>query len=309
MDVPVKRLFIACVLALPLAAQTPQQTLARDIFKQLIEINTTNSVGDNTLAAEAMAARFREAGYPDSDIQVLAPAPKKGNVVVRLHGTGTAKPILFIGHIDVVEAKRSDWSFDPFEFREQSGYFYGRGAQDMKGDSAILAAAFVRMKREGFRPSRDLILALTADEEGGPSNGVDWLVKNHRDLIDAEFCVNSDAGGGDIKNGTQRFMGLSAAEKVFLSFKLEVTNAGGHSSLPTKDNAIYHLADGLSRMDKFDFPVHLFDVWPSSRARPFAPTIDHRRLELGRDVSSSAQPAWDWRAVFPVRSLISENAG
>jgi acetylornithine deacetylase/succinyl-diaminopimelate desuccinylase-like protein len=260
MNVPVTRLLTGFALMLPLAAQTPQQTVARDIFKQLIEINTTNSVGDNTRAAEALAARFREAGYPESDIHVLVPVPKKGNLVVRLHGSGTAKPILFIGHIDVVEAKRSDWSFDPFEFREEGGFFYGRGTQDMKGDAAILVAAFLRMKREGFRPSRDLILALTSDEEGGPSNGVDWLVKNHRELIDAEFCVNSDAGGGDIKNGQRRYMGLSAAEKVFLSFTLQVTNPGGHSSLPTKDNAIYHLSDGLSRLGKFDFPVHLFDV-------------------------------------------------
>ena len=244
----------------PLLAQTPQQTLARDIFKQLIEINTTNSIGDNTRAAEAMAARFREAGYPDSDVHLFTPAPRKGNLVVRLHGTTTAKPILFIGHLDVVEANRSDWTFDPFVFREQDGYFYGRGTQDMKGDVAILVATFLRMKRENFRPSRDLILALTSDEEGGPSNGVDFLVKNHRDLIDAEFCVNSDAGGGDIKSGKQRYMSLAAAEKVFLSFKLEVTNPGGHSSLPTKDNAIYQLADGLARLEKFDFPVHLFDV-------------------------------------------------
>jgi acetylornithine deacetylase/succinyl-diaminopimelate desuccinylase-like protein len=260
----VRRLSIALALTIPLGAQTPQlkpqQTLAHDIFKQLIEINTTNSVGDNTRAAEAMAARFREAGYPDSDLRVLTPMPRKGNLVVRLHGTGSAKPILFIGHIDVVEANRSDWSFDPFVFREQDGYFYGRGTQDMKGDAAILVTTFLRMKREGYHPSRDLILALTSDEEGGPSNGVDWLVKNHRDLIDAEFAVNSDAGGGDIKNGKQRYMGLSAAEKVFLSFKLETTNPGGHSSLPTKDNAIYHLAEGLSRLAKFDFPVHLFDV-------------------------------------------------
>jgi acetylornithine deacetylase/succinyl-diaminopimelate desuccinylase-like protein len=260
----VRRLSIALALALPLGAQTvqltPQQTLAHDIFKQLIEINTTNSVGDNTRAAEAMLARFREAGYPESDLHLLVPMPRKGNLVVRLHGTGPAKPILFIGHIDVVEANRSDWSFDPFVFREQDGYFYGRGTQDMKGDSAILVTTFLRMKRAGFRPSRDLILALTSDEEGGPSNGIDWLVKNHRDLIDAEFSVNSDAGGGDIKNGKQRYMSLSAAEKVFLSFKLETTNPGGHSSLPTKDNAIYHLAEGLSRLAKFDFPVHLFDV-------------------------------------------------
>jgi len=260
----VKRLLFAFALMMRLTGEnpqlTPQQTLAHDIFKQLININTTNSVGDNTRAADAMAARFRDAGYSESDIRVLAPMPRKGNLVVRLHGTGVAKPILFIGHIDVVEANRSDWSFDPFEFREQDGYFYGRGAQDMKGDDAILVAAFLRMKREGFRPSRDLILALTSDEEGGPSNGIDWLLKNHRDLIDAEFCVNSDAGGGDIKNGKQRYMGLSAAEKVFLSFRLETRNPGGHSSLPTKDNAIYHLAEGLSRLATFDFPVHLFDV-------------------------------------------------
>ncbi len=248
-------------LTLPAIAQTPQQTLARDIFKQLIEINTTNSVGDNTRAAEAMATRFREAGYPEKDVHVLAPAPKKGNVVIRLHGSDSSrKPILFIGHLDVVEAKRSDWSFDPFVFLDQGGFFYGRGTQDMKGDVAILVASFLRMKREGFQPSRDLILALTSDEEGGPSNGVEWLVKNHRDLIDAQFCVNSDAGGGDIKNGQRRFMSLAAAEKVFLSFQLEVTNPGGHSSLPKKDNAIYHLADGLARLEKFDFPVELFDV-------------------------------------------------
>ncbi|HYA17048.1 MAG TPA: M20/M25/M40 family metallo-hydrolase [Bryobacteraceae bacterium] len=245
--------------ALPLAAQQQQQ-LARDIFKQLIEINTTDSIGDNTRAAEAMAARFRAAGYPESDIHVLGPAPKKGNVVVRLHGTGAAKPILFIGHLDVVEAKRSDWSFDPFEFREEGGYFYGRGAQDMKGDDAILVTTFLRLKAENFRPARDMILALTSDEEGGNYNGIDWLVKNHRDLINAEFCINSDGGGGEIRSGKHVSMQIEAAEKVFLSFRLEVTNPGGHSSLPTKDNAIYHLAGGLARLANFDFPVHLFDV-------------------------------------------------
>jgi len=249
------------VLLAPLCAQQqPQHQLAREIFKQLIEINTTDSVGDNTCAAEAMATRFRDAGYPASDVRVLGPVPRKGNVVVRLHGAGPARPILFIGHLDVVEAKRSDWSFDPFVFREQDGYFYGRGTSDMKGDDATLIATFLRLKREGFRPVRDMILALTADEEGGNSNGVDWLVKNHRDLIDAEFAINADSGGGDIKNGKRVFMSVQAAEKVFLSFKLETSNSGGHSSLPTRDNAIYHLADGLSRLAKFDFPVRLFDV-------------------------------------------------
>jgi acetylornithine deacetylase/succinyl-diaminopimelate desuccinylase-like protein len=253
--------FLAAVLAiLPLCAQSPDRKLAREIFQQLIEINTTDSSGDNTRAADAMAARFRAAGFPESDIHVLAPVARKGNLVVRLHGTGASRPILFLGHLDVVEARRADWPFDPFVFREQDGYFYGRGASDMKGDDATLVAAFLRMKRENFRPSRDLILALTADEEGGPANGVDWLVKRHRDLIDAQFCINTDSGGGHIKNGKPIFMAMQAAEKVFLSFKLEVTNNGGHSSLPTKDNAIYHLADGLSRLAKFDFPVHLFDV-------------------------------------------------
>jgi acetylornithine deacetylase/succinyl-diaminopimelate desuccinylase-like protein len=272
------------LLILPLCAQPPQRQLARDIFKQLIEIDTTDSIGDNTRAAEAMAARFRTAGFPERDIQVLAPAPRKGNLVVRLHGTGSARPILFIGHLDVVEARRSDWSFDPFVFREQDGYFYGRGTSDMKGDDAILVATFLRMKREGFQPVRDMILALTSDEEGGAWNGIDWLVKNHRDLIDAEFCVNSDGGGGDIKNGRSIYMSMQAAEKVFLSFKLEVTNSGGHSSLPTKDNAIYHLAEGLARLAKFDFPVRLFDVTRASfeRMAPFYPG------QLGADMKAVA---------------------
>src|SRR5215470_3249541 len=179
-----------------LFAQTPHQRLAREIFKELIEINATDSHGDNTRAADAIAARFRAAGFPESDIHVLAPRPKKGNLVVRLHGSGSAKPILFIGHLDVVEALASDWSFDPFQLREQDGYFYGRGTEDMKGGAAILVTTFLRLKSNGFRPARDLVLALTTDEEGGPANGIDWLLKNHRDWIDAEFCVNADSGGG-----------------------------------------------------------------------------------------------------------------
>jgi acetylornithine deacetylase/succinyl-diaminopimelate desuccinylase-like protein len=158
---------LALLAAASLCAQTPQQNLAREILKQLIEINTTASEGNNTRAAEAMAARFRDAGYPSSDIQVMEPMPRKGNLVLRLHGSGSARPILFIGHLDVVEAKRSDWSFDPFELREQNGYFYGRGTLDMKGSDAILVATFLRLKREGFQPTRDMILALTSDEEGG----------------------------------------------------------------------------------------------------------------------------------------------
>src|SRR5215831_11399185 len=177
-------LFVASGL---LAQSTPQQQLAREILKQLIETNTTDSIGDNTKAADAMATRFREAGYPTADVQILAPVERKGNLVVRLRGNGgpTTRPILFIGHLDVVEAKRTDWSFDPFTLLEKDGYFYGRGTLDMKGDDALLVTTFLRLEREGFVPPRDLILALTSDEEGGNSNGIQFLVNQHRDLIDA----------------------------------------------------------------------------------------------------------------------------
>ena len=280
------RIWSAFFLALPLLAQQPSP---RELLKQLIEINTTDSVGDNTKAAEAMAAHFREAGYPASDIQVLAPMPRKGNLVVRLRGANpAAKPILFIGHLDVVEANRADWSVDPFTLLEKDGYFYGRGTLDMKGDDATLIAAFLRLKREGFQPARDLILALTADEENGPVNGIQYLLKDHRDLIDAAFAINPDSGGGDIKNGKRIFMSMEAAEKVFASFKLEVTNPGGHSSRPSKDNAIYHLADGLSNLAKFDFPVHLFDV-TRSQLEQLAPFYEG---QLGADMKTiSADPA------------------
>ncbi len=219
-----------------------------------------------------MAARFREAGYPAAEVHLLTPMPRKGNLVVRLHGSGGAngpKPVLFIGHLDVVEAKRSDWSVDPFTLLEKDGYFYGRGTLDMKGDDTTLVTAFLRMKQNGFVPSRDLILALTSDEESGPSNGIEFLAKDHRDLIDAAFAINPDSGGGDIKNGKRIYMTMGAAEKIYASFKLEVTNAGGHSSQPSKDNAIYHLADGLSRLAKFDFPYAFStSIARSSSAQP-----------------------------------------
>jgi acetylornithine deacetylase/succinyl-diaminopimelate desuccinylase-like protein len=251
-----------------------------------------------------MAARFRAAGWAESDIHVLAPVARKGNLVVRLHGTGAARPILFLGHLDVVEANRADWPFDPFVFLQQDGYFYGRGTSDMKGDDATLVAAFLRMKREKFQPARDLILALTSDEEGGPANGVDWLLKQHRDLIDAQFCVNADGGGGHIKNGKPIFMAMQAAEKVFLSFKLEVTNSGGHSSLPTKDNAIYHLADGLSRLAKFDFPVHLFDV---TRAA-FERGANLYGGQLGEDLKRMVQNPDDAAAIARLSAIPLYNA-
>ncbi|MGC1499490.1 MAG: M20/M25/M40 family metallo-hydrolase, partial [Terriglobales bacterium] len=234
--------------------------LAHDMFKQLIEINTTDSVGSVTAAAEAMAQRFRDAGFPESDIHVLGPNDRKKNLVVRLHGSGMHKPVLLIGHLDVVEARREDWSTDPFKFVEQEGYFYGRGSSDMKDGDAIMSATLMRMKKEGYVPTRDIILALTADEEGGTSNGVDWLLKNHRELIDAEFVMNHDGGGVLSDHGKPIMMEVNATEKLYSDFVLTATNPGGHSSLPRPDNAIYELAAAITRIANYQFPFELNNV-------------------------------------------------
>jgi acetylornithine deacetylase/succinyl-diaminopimelate desuccinylase-like protein len=238
-----------------------EQRLAREIFQELIEMNTTHSAGDTTRAAEAMAARLRLAGFTESDVQVTGPGPRNRNLVARLRGAGRRPPILFLAHLDVVEARPEDWSMDPFKLTERDGFFYGRGTSDIKDGAAILVADFIRMKQDGFKPDRDLILALTAGEEsGGDYNGVEWLLTNRRDLIDAPYCINMDAGDPQIKNGKRVLRTVQATEKVYIDFDLEVRNAGGHSSLPTRDNAIYRLADGLARLARFDFPVRLNDV-------------------------------------------------
>src|SRR5438477_4955715 len=250
---PVLAVTALFVLALPIAnAQVDEATkqLSHDIFKELIEINTTDSVGSVTAAAEAMAKRLRDAGFADSDLQVLGPNDRKKNTVVRLRGTGKHKPVLLIGHLDVVEARREDWTTDPFQFVEKDGFFYGRGTQDMKSGDAIMSTTLIRFKKEGYVPDRDIILALTADEEGGTSNGVDWLLKNHRDLIDAEFVLNHDGGGVTTNHGKPEFVAVDATEKLYADYKLTVTNPGGHSSLPVPDNAIYHLAAGLGNRQR-----------------------------------------------------------
>jgi acetylornithine deacetylase/succinyl-diaminopimelate desuccinylase-like protein len=254
---------ISLLLAGPsILAQESDATnkLAHDIYKQLIEINTTDSVGSTTVAAEAMAQRLRDAGYPASDVQVLGPNARKGNLVARLRGTGARKPMLMICHLDVVEARREDWSMDPFQFIEKDGYFYGRGSGDIKDGDAILMAAMIRLKQEQFRPDRDIILALTADEEGGKFNGVDWLIKNHRDLIDAEFILNPDAGDFELDKGKKLLVGIQAAEKLYQDYDVKVTNPGGHSSLPGKENAIYELAAALTRLEHYQFPLELSEV-------------------------------------------------
>ena len=238
------------------------RALAQDIFKQLIEINSTDSVGSTTLAAQAMAQRLLEAGFPKADVVVLGPNDRKGNMVARLRGAPGSKlrPVLIIGHTDVVEARREDWTTDPFKFVEKEGYFYGRGTQDMKGQDAIAVTDFIRLKKEGFVPDRDIILALTADEEGGKSNGVDWLLKNHRDLIDAEFALNPDSGGVTTDHGKPLDLEFEASEKLYADYQVLATNPGGHSSLPKPDNAIYHVADALGVLEKSPFPFELNSV-------------------------------------------------
>jgi len=243
-------------------AQVPDQTkqLAHDIFKQLIEINTTDSVGNVTTAAEAMAKRLRDGGFAEGDIKVAGPNERKKNLVVRFRGTGKRKPILFIGHLDVVEALRSDWTTDPFEFIEKDGYFYGRGTEDMKEGDAILVTNFIRLTRAGYLPDRDLIVALTADAEGGSSNGVDWLLKEHRDWIDAEYCINLDGGEFEKDRDKRLLAGIQASEKVYVDFQFESLNPGGHSSVPSPDNAIYHLAGALARLQSFSFPLEINEI-------------------------------------------------
>jgi acetylornithine deacetylase/succinyl-diaminopimelate desuccinylase-like protein len=249
----------AALLARLPAAPLDEATrkLARDIFRQLIEINTTDSVGSTTVAAEAMAKRLLDAGFPAADVQVLGPNTRKGNLVARLRGTGARKPILIIGHLDVVEARREDWTTDPFKFVEKDGYFYGRGTQDMKVNDAVLITDFIRFHRENLRPDRDIILALTADEEGGQSNGVDWLLQNHRDLIDAAFVLNADAGGVTTVKGKPVNVDVEANEKLYADYQVRATNPGGHSSLPVPENAIYHVVDALARLEAHPFPVEL----------------------------------------------------
>ena len=251
-------LFIA-IFASALGAQsTPpdaQKQLAHDIYKEFIEIQSGFTTGATTPVAEAAAARLKAAGFPDADIFVGGASPKKANLVARYHGTGARKPLLLLAHIDVVEAKREDWSMDPFLLTEKDGYFYGRGTGDDKAQAAVWIANLIQYKKEGFRPDRDIIVALTADEEGGgPFNGVDWLLKNHRELIDADFALN-EGGWGESLDGQKLSNDLQVSEKYVISFRFEVHNKGGHSSLPVADNAIYHLAFALTHLSQFAFPL------------------------------------------------------
>jgi acetylornithine deacetylase/succinyl-diaminopimelate desuccinylase-like protein len=253
-------------LASPAAAQTPRpdQLAFRDLYKELIEINTTLSSGSCTAASEAMATRLKAAGFADADLKIIVSPdrPKDGNLVATLKGSNPkAKPILLLAHIDVVEANRADWERDPFKLVEEDGYFYARGSSDDKAQAAVWTDSLIRFKQEGFKPRRTIKMALTCGEETPDTfNGVQYLIQNHRDLMDAAFVLNEGSGGRLDANGNRVSLGIQAGEKVYQDYTLEVTNKGGHSSAPVRDNAIYHLSAGLSRLAGYDFPVKLNDA-------------------------------------------------
>ena len=270
-------------IAIRAHALDPQQQLTLDIFKDLIEINTVTATGDTARAAEAMAARLRAAGFAGSDVQVLSPAPRKGNLVARLRGSGARRPILLLAHLDVVPANPADWSVEPFKLTERDGYFYGRGTSDDKYMAASFVASLIRYRQEGYRPDRDIIVALETDEEILDRNalGIQWLLKHHRDLIDAEFALN-EGGGVGLKSGKPIRNSVQTSEKVSLTYQLEVTDRGGHSAVPRADNPIYRLAEGLSRLSKFRFPIRLNET---TRAY-FERTAELENDQIAADIRS-----------------------
>ena len=292
---------IQAMCLVPAAIAEPrsgEQELAFDIFKELIEINTVTATGDTYRAAEAMALRLRAAGFGAEDAQVLSPAPRKGNLVARLRGTGERKPILLLAHLDVVEARREDWSMDPFKLIEQDGYLYGRGTSDDKTMAAAFVANLIRYRQEGYRPARDIIVALETDEEILDRNvmGIQWLLRNHRHLIDAEFALN-EGGGVGMRGGKALRNGVQTSEKFIINFRLEARDPGGHSSLPRKDNPIYRLAEGLVRLAKFNFPVKLNET---TRAF-FSRAAEQENEQLAAEMRSVTSVSSDLAALSIVR--------
>jgi len=257
---------LAAALTLPATAQElrPDQARFRALYKELVETNTSLSAGSCTLAAERMAAHLKAAGYPDADLHPFSVSdhPKEGGLVAVLHGSDPmAKAVLLLGHLDVVEAKREDWTRDPFTLIEENGYFYGRGTADMKAQVASWVDAMVRYKEEGFKPRRDIKMALTCGEETSYAfNGASYLASHERALIDAAFALNEGGGGRLDASGKPLVLTIQAAEKFPQSYQLEVINIGGHSSRPTPDNAIYRLAAGLTKISAYQFPIQASDI-------------------------------------------------
>ena len=264
---------LSCVLvvlachAVPASGQPAPSPLiesSRTLLKGLVDINTADPDGNTTPAATLIADSLKAAGFPPEDVRVIGADARRGNLVARLRGRGVGKPVLFIAHLDVVPALRDDWTTDPYTLVERDGYFYGRGTTDDKQFCAIFAAAFAQLKREGFVPDRDLVLALTTGEEQGSnagSNGIMWLLKNHRTLIDAAYVINGDVGGGSIAAGGRYISyGVQAGEKLYADFTLEAMHAGGHSSRPVEGNPIYRMARALSRVETLQLPLKVGSI-------------------------------------------------
>jgi len=279
--------FALAARPVPLTAQSrvPADGLATAILKELVEIPTTDSAGTTRQAAQAMAKRLLDAGFPSADVQVIEGPPGTFALVARYRAKAgsTRKPILMLAHLDVVPARREDWSFDPFGLRERDGFYYGRGVMDNKAGDATLVANFIRWKREGWTPSRDLIMALTGDEETA-SASIRELLGRHRDLVDAEYALNTDAGGGELRNGRPVTFSVQTAEKVYQTYHLETRSPGGHSSVPTPGNAIYRLSAGLMRLSRFGFPLGLNETTRTYLERSAA----GERPELARDMRAAA---------------------
>ena len=277
--------------------------LAREILAQLVGINTTQDSGA-TRAARALAVRLTAAGFPPRDIQLAGPRPRNQNLVVRLRGRGREKPIVFLAHLDVVEARRDDWSMEPFRLTEKDGWLYGRGTLDVKDEVADLVTNLIRLKREGYIPERDIIVALTDDEEAGDANGAAWLLEHRRELVDAAYAINLDAGGAQMQNGRRLRNPVQTSEKIYATYRLEITGAGGHSSLPGKDNVIYTLARGLDRLSRYAFPVRLTETIRAF----FARLADQEGGSLGSDLRAISQGIADSAVVERVSATPMYNS-
>jgi acetylornithine deacetylase/succinyl-diaminopimelate desuccinylase-like protein len=298
-------LFVCLPPASALSTDSEAPTLARDLLKQLVEVNSTHAHG-STEAAKVLADRFLAAGFAPQDVVLLAPAdhPSKGNLVVRLHGLGKGRPILYIGHLDVVEAKPEDWSVDPFKLTEKDGFLYGRGVIDMKGQDVAMAVSLMRLKREGFHPARDLIVAFTADEEaGGDANGVKWLLDDHQDLIGAQLVINPDGGEAGMKSGRKLYVAVQTSEKTFLTFAIQATDKGGHSSRPTAENPIYRLSAALARLSQFHFPLHL----TATSKEYFARRAELEQGQVRADMRAVSHGSTDQAAIDRMSAVVETN--
>jgi acetylornithine deacetylase/succinyl-diaminopimelate desuccinylase-like protein len=285
--------------------RTPDEQLALEIYKELIEINTVTNSGDTARAADAMAARLLAAGFPKDDVHVFKPTPRKGNLVAKLRGTGAKRPMILMAHIDVVEARREDWSTDPFKLVEKDGYYYGRGTGDDKFMASAIVATLIRYKKEGYKPERDLILVLETDEETGDaeSYGIGWLLKNQRALIDAEFALN-EGGGVGLDKGKPIEVAVQTSEKVYVTYLLEIRDEGGHSSQPRPGNAIYRLAGALTRLEQYQFPMQLNDTTRLFLQR----TADLEDPDVARDMKNVASENPDPAAVARLSKIPRFNA-